>query len=159
MGDIIRQVCLMSILCSAAYNITPEGAIKNLMRICCSVILMLTVLSPLGDFDLNSYADILARYRDFEISLNNTAREAESRLHRLVIEEEYTSYIMDKAKDINLDIKNVSFELEWTKEGFWVPCEVKLYAEGDEKGKNILSSLLHSELGISKDKVIWIRPE
>ena len=34
MGQMIREICLVSIICSVACNLAPAGAVKSIMRIC-----------------------------------------------------------------------------------------------------------------------------
>jgi len=157
-GDKIREVCLMSIICSVASNLAPEGAVKRIMGICSSLILFLIIAGPLGEFDMGKYADSLAKYRELETQMSIEAENAKSRINRLVIEEEYKTYIMDKAKEKNISVLEVSLEFSWSTGEYWVPCSVTLVSDETAEIISAFSRILHSELGISEDKIIWQTP-
>jgi len=158
-GEMIREVCIISIVCALACHLSPEGQVKKIMSMCCCVIMMLLVLSPLGEFDMGKYADFLAKYRELEVEMNNNVRGTQAKLDRLVIEQEYRTYIMDKAKEKGVDIVDASIALAWNTEGYWVPWEIRLNSCEGERVRDIFTSFLTMELGVSEEKIIWMSPE
>ena len=52
----IRELCAVSLLCGAALSILPEGGVKRVAEILCTASLILTVISPIRELDL----DVLA---------------------------------------------------------------------------------------------------
>jgi len=158
-GQGIREICVVSIICSVACNLAPEGIVKRVMRICCCVVLMLIIISPLGEFDMEEYAGAIAKYRELEVQMSQDAENVQSRLNRLVIEEEYKTYIMDKAKEKSISLLDADVELEWNTGGFWVPYEVTLVSWEQEDNISYFSSVIVSELGISEDKILWESPK
>ena len=83
------------------------------------------------------------------------AQKMQTRLNRLVIEDEYKTYIMDKAKEKQIDIYKVSMELEWNTAGFWVPESIILWSDETMDSCSYFSAILSGELGISEDKILW----
>ena len=158
MGQLIREICLVSIICSVACNLAPAGAVKSIMRICCSVVLMLLIINPLSEFDFELYANSLARYRELEEQMNLDAENNKQRLNRLVIEDEYRTYIMDKAKENGLELIDVHIGLEWSSQGFWIPCELTLMSHETAGKITDFSRIMVRELGIGEEKIIWQRP-
>ncbi len=103
MSGAIREICALSILCGAAMSIMPEGGAKRVAGILTAAILLTAILTPLRSIDLESYA-LLAE-----------------RLNRAVIEREYETYIMDKANEMGIDIKEADVEVQWSTEKVWLP--------------------------------------
>jgi len=120
---------------------------------------MLVIVDPLGEFDMEKYADYLAKYKEIELKLSNDAQDTQTRLNRLVIEEEYKAYIMDKAKEKHIDITAANVQLEWSTEGFWTPCRLEIISDASDDSKKYFISILLTELGIGEDKITWLRPE
>ena len=117
MGDMLRELCIMSVICAIACSLSPEGPIKRLLGVCCSVILMLTALKPIGEFDIENFAGFQAKYRELESFLHEDTEIISSSLNRLVIEEEYRTYIMDKAEK---EFGEIAKDLEVVGEGIGV---------------------------------------
>lgn len=159
MENMVRQVCLVSIICSTACTLAPEGAAKKIMNICCSLVLMLIILEPLGAFDMEEYAASLARYRELEANMNLEAEQMQARLNRLVIEEELKTYIMDKAKEKGVELLDADVELRWDTGGYWVPCGASLSSNEVTEMLGYFSNVLSSELGISEENITWLNPQ
>jgi len=157
-SDMLRELCIMSVICAIACSLSPEGPVKRLLGVCCSVILMLTALKPVGEFDIENFAGFQAKYRELESFLHEDTEIISSSLNRLVIEEEYRTYIMDKAEKEGIEISQISLELDWHPEGFWMPSEVCLMSEEEAEKLTEFSLILVSEFGISEDRIIWERP-
>ena len=151
----IRQLCAMSLLCGAALTLTPQGGAKRVTEILCTAVLVLTVLSPLKELDLDAYALSVAKYRETEAELFHKGEEAGERLNRLVIEREYESYIMDKAKNLGLTITEVQIEVEWSLDGLWIPYGAEVHVQGDSTTKDDLGRILRDDLGIPFERQQW----
>ena len=63
MHGVIREVCALSVFCGLAMSIMPEGSVKRVAGVLCTAALLITVLTPLRDFDMDSYALLLAKYK------------------------------------------------------------------------------------------------
>ena len=98
MSGVIREICALSILCGVAMSITPEGGVKRVMGILSSAVLLIAILTPVRQFDFESYALELAKYKNSEAALSASGVDINERLNRLVIEDEYQAYIMDIAR-------------------------------------------------------------
>ena len=93
----IRQLCALSLLCGAALSVLPEGGVKRVAEVVCTASLIVALVSPLKALDMGTYALESAKRHELETALTVGAEAAEQRLNRLVIEQEYEAYIMDKA--------------------------------------------------------------
>ncbi len=151
----IRELCAVSLLCGAALSILPEGGVKRVAEILCTASLILAVISPLKELDMDSYALESARLHELESALAQQGQEAGDRLNRLVIEQEYKAYILDKAKELDIDLSSAEVEVQWSMEGFWMPWGAELSSGCSEEDRQRLSRLLESDLGIPYERQRW----
>lgn len=151
----IMQLCALSLFCGAALSILPEGGVKRVAEVVCTASLILAVINPLKSMDISSYALESAKYHELEASLTADAEKAEQRLNRLVIEQEYEAYIMDKALELGLEGLAVSVEVQWSLDGLWMPYSAGLSGIWDQDGKERLSALMTADLGIPYERQRW----
>ena len=137
----IRELCAVSLLCGAALSILPEGGVKRVAEILCTASLILAVISPLKELDMDAYA--------------LQGQEAGERLNRLVIEQAYEAYILDKAKELNIELSGAEVEVQWSLEGFWMPWGVELSSGCGQEDRQKLSGILESDLGIPYERQRW----
>lgn len=155
MSTMIRELCAMSILFGVIMGIIPEGGVKRITCILCSAILIIVVLTPIKSIDIDSYALLLTQYREQEAQLTARADEINSRLNRAVIVEEYEAYIMDKAEELGIDVKEARVEVQWSTEAVWVPYSVSVTANADISLRRVFEDKLMAELGIPQERVKW----
>ena len=151
----IRELCAVSLLCGAALSILPEGGVKRVAEILCTASLILAVISPIKEIDMDAYALESARLHELETSLAQQGQEAGERINRLVIEQEYEAYIMDKARELGVNDLTADVEVQWSMEGFWMPWGVELSSGCSQESRERLSRLLESELGIPYERQRW----
>lgn len=155
MSTMIRELCALSILFGVIMGIIPEGGVKRITGILCSAILIIVVLAPIKSIDIDSYALLLTQYREQEAQLTARADEINSRLNRAVIVEEYEAYIMDKAEELGIDVKEARVEVQWSTEAVWVPYSVSVTANADISLRRVFEDKLMAELGIPQERVKW----
>lgn len=155
MYDGIRQLCAISMLCGAALSILPEGGVKRVAEILCTASLILAILSPIRELDIETYALGSAKLRQMEASLSQEGQEAGERLNRIVIEQEYETYIMDKAAELGINYLTADVEVQWSLEGLWIPYGVQVDSDCSESSRNSLSRILVSDLGIPYERQRW----
>ena len=97
MSDLIRQLCVLSIFCGVALNLTPEGNVRRVVSIVCSAALICAALGLVGKLEEGGYALEMSRLQEREQELENRSGDFSDRLNRLVIVGQYESYIMYKA--------------------------------------------------------------
>lgn len=155
MSTMIRELCALSILFGVIMGIIPEGGVKRITGILCSAILIIVILTPIKSIDIDSYALLLTQYREQEAQLTARADEINSRLNRAVIVEEYEAYIMDKAEELGIDVKEARVEVQWSTEAVWVPYSVSVTANADISLRRVFEDKLMAELGIPQERVKW----
>lgn len=151
----IRQLCALSLLCGAALSILPEGGVKRVTEVVCTASLIVALVNPLKALDMGTYALETARLHEMEASLTAEAEAAEQRLNRLVIEQEYEAYIMDKALEFGLEGLAVDVEVQWSLEGLWMPYAANISGAYSQTGKEKLATLMTADLGIPYERQRW----
>lgn len=151
MLEVIREVCVLSVLFSAAMSLAPEGSVRKMMNIACTVVLMSNLLAAIHDFDYKSYSLELAKYKDREKIFLEGSEQANERLNKAVIEQSYSTYILDKAKELNVDVDEIKVTAVWSTEGLWLPDTVQINCGYSQR----LSEYIEVELGIRKQRQEW----
>jgi stage III sporulation protein AF len=151
----IRALCVLSVICGAALSIIPDGGVKRVAEITCSAGLIVAILSPIKELDINDYAIESAKLMEMENQLSANAQAVEDRLNRLVIESEYETYIMDKANELEISLSEVEVEAQWSLEGLWMPYEVSIRGEYTDGEKSKMSAVISADLGIPYERQRW----
>ena len=155
MSGVIKQLCALTIFFGAVISITPEGGTKKVIELACTAALTLTVLLPIKGFDIETYALELAKYKQQEAELATDGSEVSSRLNRLVIENEYETYILDKAKELAMAVSSVDVQVQWSTEELWIPESVVISGEYTAEQKKKLTGIIKAELGIPENMQQW----
>ena len=148
---LVKQLCSVSLLCGALMAIAPEGGVKKIMNIICTLILAGMVIAPLTNFDFNVYSFELASYKEREREFLNSSKDLDKNLSRPVIERYYEEYIMDKAKEFGLSIGEIKVNTRWDSGGFWMPDNVEI----NHGYSMALSEYIETELGVPTELQQW----
>ena len=155
MGESLRQVCALSVLCGVILNLTPKGGVKRVMTVLCAAALICAVLTGIRATDMEEYRLALSQVREQEAALEQNGADLEERLNRLVIEEQLRAYILDKAAQYDLVLRELQLTLDWSLEGMWVPGGVSGRYQGTEDAMTRLVRILEAELGIPAGEQNW----
>lgn len=155
MTEALRQLCGLSLFCGIALGLMPEGGVKKAASIACTVVLVMTVLLPLGTLDLSHYSLELAKYREMGEQLEEKGSEVRDSMSRTVIEQECEAYIMDKAEALGIGVDEVNVRAFWNSEGVWVPESAEIRSGCGESEKKRLSDVIFADLGIPAEKLEW----
>lgn len=156
--DCIRELCVLSVFCGAVLSLCPEGGVKRILRVLEVVVLLAVILNGIGRLDLSPNTLELARLQEKEKELLNGTEEMKNRLDRFVIEEEYRSYVQERAETAGVAPTEILIRTRWSTEGFWIPDSSRICLDGNN-ARNTLSAILSGELGIPPDRQEWVADE
>lgn len=140
-------------LCAILIALTPEGKVKEIVKLMCGIAVTAAIISPIAKPDMTSYSSYLAKYRLEAEKITQSASEENKNLNRSYIEERCEAYILDKAESYGAVINSVKVRAEWSTEGFWYPAWAEL--DSDAEAKEKLSGIIEAELGIARDDQRW----
>lgn len=162
MSEVLRSWLLSltgaALLSAFALALTPEGRARSAVKLLCGVVMAIALLSPLRDFDFDTYAVSLASYRDAAAEASAKLNETNDRLSRTIIETESAAYIWDKARAVGLAPEEVTVGAKWGDALCWYPFETTIYAPSDAAARERLSEIIEAELGIPKARQHWELP-
>ena len=173
MTDIFSQwlhaVIYTGIVCSIALMLSPDGRVKNALKILCAVAMCAAIVSPLSELDFDAYSKAMARCRLDAEQYADQGEQYSKNLNRTIIEGECRAYILDKAASLGLtvtvelemetrtatELAEVTVTAEWSTDGYWYPHEVRIVSGADENQRGKLSDCIQTQLGISVENQDW----
>ena len=158
MSEFLKNwVCALAgagLICAAAAALSPEGKWRRITSLCCGLVMIIALVSPLKGFDAAEYGRELYKYRAAASEAAGKSEDIQKRLNRSYIEDECEAYILDKAVSSGAKVK-ASITARWDTRGFWYPYEVKLYSDSCAAARNELADAIEAGLGIPKERQYW----
>lgn len=142
----VAGICAASLVVAVISAISPKNSAGRVCVMMASVMVMVALISPILDLRGLSLLDI---GRDYERSIQRKIEEtteATERLKKDIIEEELSSYILDKA-EVSEEACKVNIRLE---DGATVSAEV---VSRDSDTAMRVSEVLKDELEIEREEI------
>ncbi len=153
----LLAVISAAVLCSAAQALMPAGAVKQVGKLVCGLVLLCAVLSPVARADLESGQRWL---EDYAASLERRKAELEEQVgenRKIIIEGKYAAYIVDKAKELGF---SCSARVDCREEeGIWLPDTVRVAGALGEQEKARLSQVISQDLGVPMERQLYENQE
>ena len=156
--DWVLSLTGAALLGAFALALTPAGKVRRVTQLLCGVVMAIALISPLREFDFETYSMGMASYRDTAATAAARLDETNDRLSRTIIESECAAYILDKARARGLTPEEVTVTVKWGEALCWYPYEATLRTEADERVRRELSSIIEAELGIPAERLHWEDP-
>ncbi len=157
--QVLRDCIAVSVVSGLVLQLCPESGAKRVAALLSAVLLCLTVIRPLKDFDFDSYALESARLHKAEEEFLRSAASTTEKLDRLVMQERCAAYLSEKAEALGLEEVRIELQLQWSLDGLWVPYAVHVKGSWDDGAAARFGELLSCELGIPPDRQYWYRDE
>ena len=157
MTDIFSQwlhaVIYTGIVCSIALMLSPDGRVKNALKILCAVAMCAAIVSPLSELDFDAYSKAMARCRLDAEQYTTQGEQYSKNLNRTIIEDECRAYILDKAASLGLTV-TVELEME-TRAATPYPKAVTIHGEATPAQKQQLQQYLEQTFAIPVQRQVW----
>lgn len=159
MTDIFSQwlhaVIYTGIVCSIALMLSPDGRVKNALKILCAVAMCAAIVSPLSELDFDAYSKAMARCRLDAEQYTTQGEQYSKNLNRTIIEDECRAYILDKANETGTELAEVTVTAEWSTDGYWYPQSVRLVTSGPAAENSRLAQIIEADLGVPRTRQEW----
>lgn len=159
MTDIFSQwlhaVIYTGIVCSIALMLSPDGRVKNALKILCAVAMCAAIVSPLSELDFDAYSKAMARCRLDAEQYTTQGEQYSKNLNRTIIEDECRAYILDKADETGTELAEVTVTAEWSTDGYWYPQSVRLVTSGPAAENSRLAQIIEADLGVPRTRQEW----
>lgn len=144
----LMELIAVSILCAAADSLMPEGGVKKIGKLVCSLCVLCVTLSPLAALRGESIAGWMQAW-DAELEESRMQLEEQTgQTQKAVIEEYCRAYISDKAAELGLACR-VEVDCAYHTDGLWLPESVRLWGAFTDVTQSRLTELLERQLGIA----------
>lgn len=154
----LLAVIAVSLLCAVADALMPPGGVRRVGRLVCGLVLMGAVLSPVAELDVEGgrrwLEDYLASVHSREAELTQTV---ESQM-KVIIEQEYAAYIVDKAAEFGLTC-SARVECRASEEGLYLPVWAEVSGALTESGRARLVQVIREDLGVPEAEQSYIGEE
>ena len=146
----LLSVLISSLICSILSQMVSDTKWKSLMQLLCGVVIAISILAPLTDFNLENLPKLPADCRiEADVYISEGIKVASSEQEK-IIKAYCESYILDKAKSLGSEV-SVQIRLDKTM----VPAFAELRCD-DKTLQKPLQEILTMDLGIPKENQKWI---
>ena len=150
--EYILSVVCAAILCGIIKGLAGKtGGSTPVMKLLCGIFLTLSMVKPLMEIKLEDLTDYTRDLHTEAVAASAQGEEIYDSLLKDRIIASTESYILDKARELSMEL-----DVEVSLDQDQIPREVILKGEWEEPRKRELQDILASELGIAKERQIWI---
>ena len=151
-GRWLTAVISVSLLCAMAGALMPQGAVKQVGRLVCGLVLLAAILSPLRELDVDAGRRWLDSYLDSTGQWEAALKETVNRQMKTIIEEECAAYIVDKAAQLGLRC-TLRVECREAEEGLYLPVRAEVRGPLSDSGQTRLIRLIAEDLGVPEEAI------
>lgn len=150
--EYILSVVAAAILCGIVSGLAGKKAnCAPILKLVCGIFLTLTVVRPIVKVDMDEIGGLLSGLQTEAEAASAFGEEHLDHSLKESIKQATQAYILDKAGKLGLEL-TVSVHLDEEN----IPDEVILEGACSPYGKRELQSMIVSDLGIPKERQIWI---
>ena len=154
MRDYILSIVAAGIICAIINSLSNgKSATGKITKMLSGILVCITVISPVTKIsfsNIENYLEDLSFEADRYVSDGN--EEAE-RSRSAIIKSQTEAYILDKAKNMGLDI---SVEVELDESNNSVPCGITISGAVSPYIKEVMTDYIESQIGITRENQTWI---
>ena len=148
----VISVTAVALICGIVSSLLQKSAARELVKLICGVFLAVTVLRPVSSLDFSRTLDFSFMFSNAaEASVLDGEKMAQEALAD-IIKMETEAYILDKAAELNTEIK---VEITMREAYPPTPAAAKISGDAAPYARQQLQTFLQSQLGISKENQQW----
>lgn len=139
-----------AMIAAMADSLAPSGVTKKFVKLSGGLLIMLSVLQPLGSLEYSDMSEILLDYR-IQSEAYSAGLETENiQLIKTIIEEDAAAYIQDKAAELGIECEADVACLK-NEEEMPYPASVIVYGELEEGQIHALGGIIERDLAIAAE--------
>ena len=155
MNEALRELIALSLILGLALHLCPEGGFKQVLTVLSAALLGMAVLTSFKGLDYDALALGNAKLHEQEAAIIEDGERASQKLNRLFIEDEYASYILNRAELLGVSDLEIQVQSQWSYEGLWIPYAAQIKGTVGTDDKAALERLLRDDLGIPTERQYW----
>lgn len=138
-----------AILAALTEGMMPEGGIKQVGKLTCGLLLLTAVLNPLTGVNLAVPEELFYSGSQFY----SLREETQVRIKQ-IIEEEISAYSMDKARALGVSCE-IRVHCQQEENGIFLPGQAEIAGVAGEEEQKVVAAMLYTELGLSREKLLF----
>ena len=154
LSEWVRSLAVGAVFCGAVLLLAPEGKEKRAVKLTCTLMLTILLITPLRRLDARQLTELLTLQRTEESRLTEDTDELSMEICSRIIREETEEYIWDAAQRLGIGKLGIRLRLKETH-GLPCPWSIELTGEVTASQKEKLALLLEGELGIPEERQTW----
>jgi len=144
-----------AVIASICMAVTPDGKVKKVVALVCGLVIMLMLVNPVIGFDYGIFSQSYAQFRGQAEGISLEMTDFNEKLTGLIIEEACQAYILDKGTQLGIHDLTVQVSVRQSGDGYWYPYAARLTSAADKELRDQLGRIIHTELGIPPEELIW----
>ncbi len=144
------SVVSAAIICTSITALIPKGIGKEFIKLICGVYMTIVIISPVSVISLKDFSEFTPAFLDSGKSIAASGQEMAQEAVSDIIKSETEAYILEKARELNADIK-VSVEIDMLH----YPRKAVLFGDVSPYVQKKLEQILEEEMGITKENQEW----
>ena len=157
-GHWLRAIIAVSLLCAVADALMPRGGVKRVGRLVCALVLIGAILSPIASLDVSEGRRWLDSYLSSVRSREAELEETVNSQMKVIIEQEYAAYILDKAAQLGLDC-DVRVECGLSEDGLYLPVRTEVAGLSTAGEQEQLIRVIEQDLGVPAERQFYAEEE
>lgn len=143
----LLTVIAACVLCALAQRVMPPGPVKRAGGVTCGLVLLWAVLTPLAHPDLGVGRAWLEGYRAALERRETELRAQVDEGTKVLIEEEYAAYIVDKAAEWEIRC-TARVKCRTGADGLYLPEETTVTGTFSDVEQSRLARMIREDLGV-----------
>lgn len=151
--EYVLSVIISALICGILPGLLQSGAIKDITKAVCGLVLTLTIISPFRSVNLEIPDHFLFMDEDLEISAVSEGEMLALEAMAEIIKVETEAYILDKANELNAQI---DVDMRLSGEYPPIPVAAVIIGKISDPIRAQLQEIMCTELNIPKEEQTWI---
>ncbi len=150
-------VIAVSFLTAAAQAVMPDGAVKQVGRLACGLILFLSMVRPLLGMDYGSLSQAVRDYQEELSARQETLEETGKELTGDIIAEETDAYLRTMTAELGVDCQ-INVVWSWEEEPP-TPTRAVVTGELSDGDRAALTEALVRDFGLEREQIVYQEQE
>ena len=151
-------VTCAALIAAVAQAAMPEGAIKQVGKLLCGMVILLAVVRPAMGVQISDAVGSLRQMQNQTRQQRTQLEESSGAMLKSLIERESSAYISDKAAEIEIHCQ-VQVSCHPGQGGTWVPWTVQITGDLNQIQRSALARIIQQELDIPSDRQQYVGGE
>ena len=148
----LTGVTAAAILCALAEALMPQGAVRQVGRLACGLVMLAAILRPLVRLEIPDPAQWLRDWQTAHTVQLQSLEEQRDQSMKSIIEQSLAAYIVDKAAQLGASC-TAQVACRQEEAGVFLPYEAQIQGELTPAQQEALAAALEEELAIPRDRL------